>query len=189
MKCFFLPLLLFTLSIYATSLAENIVVKVTNDKGQPVANADVVAVLKSGALEVAKLDPADGQHKCQHTEECVKIYAAAPNHEGEVKKYPGTAGPVAVTLRPSATKSSLITRKTGVIPGVDGLIIPVFDSSGHTWLSATKFNIQSNGRTVPILQVSLNHQVDAVTPAGKKFKITVVDASAEASLLEYTVPK
>ncbi len=188
MKSFFF-LLLLTLSISATSFAENIVVKVTNDKGQPVANAEVVAVLKSGAFEVAKLDAADGQHKCQPAEECVKIYVAAPNHEGDVKKYPGTAGPVAVTLKPSATKNSLITRKTAVIPGVDGLIIPVFDPSGHTWLSATKFAIHNNGRPVSILQVGLNRQVDAVTPAGKKFKIAIVDASAEGSLLEYTTPK
>jgi len=187
MKRFFF--LLLTLAISATGFAENLVVKVTNDKGQAVANAEVVAVLKSGALQEAKLDPADGHYKCQPAEECVKIYVAAPEHEGEVKQHPGTAGPVTVTLKPSATKSSLITRKTGVIPGVDGLIIPVFDSSGHTWLSATKFSIHDNGRKVPILQVSLHHQVDAVTPAGKKFKISVVDASAEASLLEYTVPK
>ena|SRR5688572_21945488 len=188
MKSSFL-LLFLALCLGATGVAENIVVKVTNDKGQPVANVQVVAVLKSGALAEAKLDAADGQHKCQPNEECVKVYAAAPNHEGAAKKFPGGAGPVAITLKPSATKSSLIAKKTGEIPGVDGLIISIVDSSGHTWLSATKFALQQSGRTVPQVQIGPNRQIDAVVPGGKKFKISFVDSTVEATLLEYTTPK
>jgi hypothetical protein len=80
---------LFILTIVSsTTLAtgqttEHISVKILEGSGAPLPNADVVAILKSGAYKNAKFD--NGEYKCEPTERCVKILAAAHGFEAAVK--------------------------------------------------------------------------------------------------------
>lgn len=182
--------LILSLTISAAAVAENIVIKVTDDKGLPVQNADVVAILKSGAYQDAKVDSADGNHKCQPTEECVKVFAAAPGYEAAVKKYSGSAGTLAVTLKPNAGKGSAVVRRAGKLPGIEGWVNPKLDSSNRLSISATKIGLEEKGRPAPQrMYVSLNRPIDAQTSTGQRFKITIVDITQEVSLLEFTIPK
>jgi hypothetical protein len=67
---------------------QHIKVKVIDGSGTPLPNADVVAILKSGAYQDTKFE--NGEYKCESMERCVKIFAAAPGFEAGVK---GLRGP------------------------------------------------------------------------------------------------
>jgi hypothetical protein len=109
-------------AICSTGVADHIAVKITDKNGKQVANADVVAVLKSGAYQDAKLDATDGLYKCEPTEECVKIFVAAPGYEAASPRYSGNAGALTVALTPSAEKDSAIVRGRSRFPNIDGEI-------------------------------------------------------------------
>jgi hypothetical protein len=182
--------LLALVSFTAATLAENIAVKVVDAGGLPVQKADVVAILKSGAYQDAKLDSTDSCHKCQPTEQCVKIFAAAPGYEAESKKYSGGAGVVTITLKPNAAKGSAVVRRAGPLPGIEGSVNPHLDKKNRTYMHATKIGLEIAGRPAPQpVFFTLNRPIDAVTSTGQKFRITVIDITQEASLLEFTVPK
>jgi hypothetical protein len=186
MKMFLLGLF----GLTAMAFAEDIVVTVTNDKGQPVESADVVAILKSGAYQNAKLDKADGKYKCSPTEECIKIFAGAAGHEAAVKRYSGSQGAATVALKASETKGSAVIRRSGSLPGINGGLNPVMDAKGQTYLYSTKIGLTKNGKAAPQpVQFSLDRSIDATTDTGLKFKITVLEITPQVSLLEFTNPK
>lgn len=179
-----------TAGLAADPAAAGIAVKVSDAQGLPVKDAQVVAILKSGAYQDAKLDAADGQFKCLPTEECVKIYAAAPGFEGAVRKCSGAAGSFAVQLKQNPAKSSAIVRRTGALPGIVGMVNPYVDSSKRTGIYADKIGLEERGRPAKQpLYFAVNRPIDAVTSTGSKFKIWVMDITQEASLLEFTLPK
>ena len=189
MKTFLLALLALG-SVCLAADQQQIVIKISDAKGLPVKDAQAVAILKSGAYQDCKLDPADGQFKCQPTEECVKIYAAAPGFEGAVKKYAGTAGAVEVQLKQNPAKGSAIVRKKGPLPGIEGTVTPIYDSPGRMYMYATKIGIEVNGRPAPQpVDFIINRPISAVSQTGSKFKIWVMDITPEVSLLEFTPPK
>jgi hypothetical protein len=170
-------------SLTAVALSENIVVRVTDASGNPVQNADVVAILKSSAYQDAKFDSADGNFKCQPTESCVKVYAAAPGYEAATKRYSGASGTFTVVLKSSETKSSAVIRGSGPLPGLDGTVNPVLQANNVFTMGTRKIGLEKPGR------FSVNRAIDAVTSTGQKFKIYVVDIMPTVSLLEFTVPK
>jgi hypothetical protein len=168
--------------------AQDIRVKIIDDLGAPLPNADVVVVLKSGAYQEAKFD--NREYKCEPTERSVRIFTAAPGFEAAVKRHAGTEGVISITLKPSATKSSTIIRGGGSLPGIDGSVNPILDKWGRTYMYGSKIGFEHNRR--PALQpvaFSLNSPIDAMTSTGKRFKIWVVDITQEVSVLEFTQPK
>lgn len=167
-----------------TSFADNIiVVNVVDDKGLPVQKADVVAILKSSAYQDAPIDAADGQHKCQPAEACVKVYAAAPGYDAACKKYSGAAGAFTIVLKPSTTKSSAVIRGSGTLPGLEGTVNPTLQANNVFTMGTRKIGLEGTG------PYSTNRAIAAVTSTGQKFKIYVVDIMPTISLLEFTVPK
>jgi hypothetical protein len=177
-----------SLAISASAFADKIIVKVVDEKGLPVLKAKVVAILKSGAFQNAKLDPADEQHKCEPTEECVKLYAAATGFEGVVKKYSGTPGVVMVQMKASAEKNSSIG---GKLEGIDGSVSTMYNSKGQYHMGSDKigFAEKKGGRPVGRVDFELNRAIDVVTSTGQKFKIWVLDITPQVALLEYSNPK
>lgn len=176
--------LLALISFSAAAVADTIAVKVVDAQGLPVQKADVVAILKSGAYQDAKLDKADGQHKCHPAEECVKIYAAAPGHEAASKRYSGNSGVTTIELKASDTKGSAVIRRSGRLPGIDGTVSPMLDELKRTYMYSTKIVLDQQPQNFV-----LNHSVSAKTAAGQRFKITVLEITGDVSLLEFTNPK
>lgn len=180
-----------TLVAVSSTFADNVVVKVTDDRGLPVQKADVYAILKSGAHQHATLDAADGTHKCAPTEQCIKIFVAAPNYEGVTKKYSGSAGVFTVAMKPSAEKSSSIARGWASLPGIEGSVSLNYSSTGKYSMDAGKmaFDEKKGGRPVGRVSFDLNRAIDMRTNTGQRFKIWVVDIMPQVALLEYSTPK
>ncbi len=175
-------------TLAAGQTTQHIRVKIIDGSGAPLPNAEVVAILKSGAYQDVKFD--DGEYRCEPTERSVKIFAAAPGFEAAVKRHPGTDGVISITLKPSTTKSSTIIRRRGLLPGIDGDVNPKLDHLGRTYIYADKIGFEQNGRPAqqPVA-FSLNRPIDAMSSTGKRFKIWVVDITQEVSILEFTQPK
>lgn len=183
-----MKILLLFLAISSVCLADQITVRVIDDKGAPVLNAQVACILKSGAYQDAKLD--QGDYKAQPTEECIKVFVGAPGFEAAVKKCTGAAQMVEVTLKANPAKGSTVIRKRGKLPGFDGDISPMLDSKNRLYIYATKIGLEERGKAAaqPV-HFTLNHPIDAVTSTGSKFKIYVMDITPEVSLVEFTNPK
>lgn len=188
-KTFLLSLALAsTLSCCLADENQHIAVKVTDRTGALIPDAQVVAILKSGAYQNTFFK--NGEFTCDPTQQCIKLYAAAPGCEASVMKYPGNRGLVTMLMKPSATKSSAIIRGRASLPGIDGDINPILDSSHRTYMYATRIGLLERGRPAPQpVKFMLNRPMDAESSTGNKFKIWVVDIAQEVSILEYTLPK
>lgn len=179
---------LLLLVVSAAFAQERIAVKVSDSTGKPIENAQVVAILKSGAYQDTTLE--NGEYVCSPTEQCVKVFAAAPGYEAMVKKYSGAAGTLAVSMKASDTKNSAVIRSAGELPGIDGRINPVLDNLKRLYLYTTKIGLEANGRPAPQpLKFALGRQIDAMDSTGKDFKMWVVDITPQVSVVEFTMPK
>lgn len=189
-RCLLLLAVLVSLgSVCLAADQQQIVVNITDAKGLPVVGAQAVAILKSGAYQDCKCDPADGQFKCQPTEACVKIYAAAPGFEASCTKYSGAAGAAAVAMKQNPGKSSAIIKQRGTLPGVEGDVNPVIDKSNKLYLYSNKIGVTVNGKAIPQpVPFSLNRAIECSTSSGTKFKLWFVDSSPQVFLANFTTP-
>lgn len=171
-------------------VAQKIAVKLVDDAGVPVKGAQVSAILKSGAYQDALWDKVSGHYKCEPTEQCIKVFAAAVGHEATVARFPKDGGLFPMVLKKSPTKNSAVIHRSGLLPGIDGSINPILDNSSRTYIYTRKIGLEHKGR--PALQplyFSLNKPIDAVSPTGRNFKIWVIDITQQVSVVEYTLPK
>jgi hypothetical protein len=155
-----------------------------------VPKADVVAILKSGAYQDAKLDAADGNHKCQPTEQCIKIFAGAPNHEATAVKYSGAAGAFTVTMKPNVAKDSVVLRGRSLVPALAGELGPGMDlRTKKMHMYGWKLALLDNNRPVQPAIVNLNRPIDGQSGNGQKFKIWVIDLTPQVAVAEFTHPQ
>ena len=171
-------------------VVQKIAVKLVDDAGVPVKGAQVSAILKSGAYQDALWDKVSGHYKCEPTEQCIKVFAAAVGHEATVARFPRDGGEFPMVLKKSPTKNSAVIHRSGFLPGIDGSINPILDNSSRTYIYTRKIGLEHKSR--PALQplyFSLNKPIDAVSPTGRNFKIWVIDITQQVSVVEYTLPK
>ena len=182
--------LLFQFCYLGAQGAQKIQVKLVDDKGVPVLNAQVSAILKSGAYQDALWDKVSGLYKCEPTQQCIKVFAAAVGHEATVAKFPRDGGLFPMVLKKSPVKNSAVIHSAGSLPGIDGTINPILDSQRRTYVYARKIGLEQRGRpAMQPLYFVLNKPIEAVSPTGSPFKIWVVDITQEVSIVEYTLPK
>ena len=181
---------LFQVCCSGAQTAQKVVIKLVDDKGVPVQNAQVAVNLKSGAYQDALWDQASGHYKCEPTEQCIKVFAAAVGHEASVAKFSRDGGLFPMVLKKSPVKNSAVIHSSGSLPGVDGTINPILDSQLRTYIYARKIGLEHQGRPAmqPLVFV-INKPIEAVSPTGRPFKIWVVDITLEVSIVEYTLPK
>ena len=182
--------LLFQICYSGAQGAQKIQVKLVDDKGVPVQNAQVAAILKSGAYQDALWDQATGYYKCEPAEQCIKVFAGAVGHEAAVTRFPKDGGLFPMVLKKSSTKNSAVIHRAGYLPGIEGSINPKLDSQRRTYIYARKIGLEYRGRpAMQPLDFVINKPIEAVSPTGRPFKIWVVDITQEVSIVEYTLPK
>ncbi len=188
--CIFAVAVIFHLSTLQAQVVQKIAIKLVDDAGVPVKGAQVSAILKSGAYQDALWDKVSGHYKCEPTEQCIKVYAAAVGHEATVARFPKDGGLFPVVLKKSATKNSAVIHGSGNLPGIDGSINPILDNQRRTYVYARKIGLESRGKpAMQPLYFIINKPIDAVSPTGSSFKIWVVDITQEVSVVDYTLPK
>lgn len=163
-----------------------VTVTVLGRDGKPLLNAKVALVLKSGAYQSADLK--DGVYISLPTQQPAKVFAACEGYEAYAGNCNGQA-PLTITLAASAQKNSTVIHRRGPLPGIEGDINPILDSSKRTYVYATKIGLMSSGR--PALQplyFKLKQPIEAVSSTGSKFRIWVKEITPEVSLVEYTKP-
>jgi hypothetical protein len=171
-------------------VVQKIAVKLVDDAGVPVKGAQVSAILKSGAYQDALWDKVSGHYKCEPTEQCIKVFAAAVGHEATVARFPKDGGLFPMVLKKSPTKNSAVIHGSGELPGIDGWINPILDSQRRTYIYARKIGLESRGRpAMQPLYFAINKPIEAVSPTGRSFKIWVIDITQEVSVVDYTLPK
>jgi hypothetical protein len=171
-------------------VVQKIAVKLVDDAGVPVKGAQVSAILKSGAYQDALWDKVSGHYKCEPTEQCIKVFAAAVGHEATVARFPKDGGLFPMVLKKSPTKNSAVIHSSGELPGIDGWINPILDSQRRTYIYARKIGLESRGRpAMQPLYFAINKPIEAVSPTGRSFKIWVIDITQEVSVVDYTLPK
>ncbi len=177
------------LTVHA-QVVQKITIKLVDDAGVPVKGAQVTAILKSGAYQDALWEKVSGHYKCEPTEQCIKVFAAAVGHEATVARFPRDGGVFPMVLKKSSTKNSAVIQRSGILPGVDGSVNPILDNLNRTYIYTRKIGLEQKGR--PALQplyFSLNKPIDAVSPTGRNFKIWVIDITQQVSVVEYTLPR
>ena len=169
---------------------QQITVKLADAAGKPITTGQVAAILKSGAYQQAILDTTTNEYRCDPTEKCVKLFAAAEGHEAAVNSYSGTVGTVTIPMKSSTTKNSTIIYRRGQLPGIEGDVNPIYDNLKRLYLYTDKIGLEKNGRPAQQpLTFKLNQRIDAVSPTGRPFKIWIIDITQQVSVLEYTLPK
>lgn len=178
--------LIFTAHVHAQAPA-GITVNVL-DGDQPVLNAKVALILKSGAYQMAKL--AGDAYTCQPPAPCIKVFAAAPGYEAGVMKVPaGATGAITVSLKPSPTKNSAIIESAGPLPGIQGRVNPILDKTQRLFFYAKEIGLlEANRPAMQPIKFTLKHEINAETATGQRFKIWVIDITQQVSVLEYTMP-
>ena len=191
MKCLHAFILISIASVCSLNAqdSQKISVRVVNDAGQIIKNAQVTAILKSGAYQDVLYDAASGEYRCQPTEKCIKLFAGAFGHEASSVRFPGAGGLFSLSLKKSPIKNSTVIHGSGSLAGIDGTVNPIWDNLKRTYIYTRKIGLESKGKpAMQPLYFSLNKPIDAVSPTGKPFKIWVIDITQQVSLVEYTLP-
>jgi hypothetical protein len=151
-------------------------VTVKSSSGNQVKDVQVFLVLKEGIFQKGVPDEA-GNFKFNKPSKSAYLLAAAPDHEGERILYTGK-DEVAITLKESTTRSSVIGASGAELLGKGGSIQPY--GLNFMYCSGIVFR---NGVTSTF---GLNRPVQAIDADGKQFRIYIKEQFPPVYLIEYT---
>lgn len=165
------------------------IVNVLDGLNQPITNAKVSLILRSGAYQNAALD--GDKYTCATPGPCVRVYAAAPGHEAYSAKVANlSSGSINVKLTPSSTKNSTLIPKVGKLDGIDGEVKPLLDSQNRLYLWTDKIGLlDGNKPALQPIKFTIGNPITAETATGKRFTIWIKDITQQVSLVEYTMPQ
>ncbi|MCS0584600.1 TIR domain-containing protein [Massilia pinisoli] len=158
-------------------------VTVLNEEKQPIARASLTAIADNGTTKDA-LTSAEGTAAITiQTRRLYKLLIAHPDYPGAVVANWDPSDDLTVTLCATENLGSVIMHSTGHIPGLEGRLNPIMDTSSRTYLYADNIAINRGVQQPGNFQVDVPLELEDSN--GVVMQVRVLHIQGHTSLIEY----
>ena len=161
-------------------------ISVYSTEGCPISEATVVAIADNATTKSAKTDREGVAHLIIATRRRYQLLIAHREFPGAVVNSWDPAEDINVTLVSSENTGSVICMSTGYIPGLEGRLNPILDTSNRTYLYANNIAIDG-GKNQPAT-FKVNEPFELEDSNGVVMQVRVLHIQGQTSLLQYTYP-
>ena len=153
----------------------------------PISKATVVAIADNATTKLADTNENGVARLIIATRRRYQILIAHPDFPGAVVDAWDPADDIKVTLASSDNTGSVIFMSTGYIPGLEGRLNPILDTSNRTYLYAD--NIAIDGCRNRPAKFKVGDPFDLEDSNGMIMQVRVLYIQGQTSLLQYVRPK
>jgi hypothetical protein len=159
-------------------------VTVISSEGQPIAGASVTAIADNNTTK-GSVTSIDGVATIGiPTRRSYQLLVAHPNHPGAVVPSWDPGDDVTVTLFTSENTGSVICMSTVHIPGLDGRLNPILDTSNRTYIYADNIAISGGDQQPAAFKVNVPFELEDSN--GVCMQVRVLHIQGRTSLLQYS---
>ncbi|WP_368485829.1 TIR domain-containing protein [Pseudoalteromonas sp. SD03] len=162
-------------------------ITVTSTLGNPVEGATVVAIADNNTTKSAASE-SDGVAKLMiSTRRSYQILVSHPDYPGAIVQSWDSAEDLKIVLASTDNTGSVICMSTGYIPGLQGRLNPILDTSNRTYLYAD--NIAINGGQNQPTTFSIDEPFELEDCDGVIMQVKVLHIQGRTSLLQFVHAK
>ena len=153
----------------------------------PISNATVVAIADNATTKSANTDEKGVANLLIATRRRYQILIAHPDFPGAVVDAWDSAEDIKITLASSENTGSVICKGTGYIPGLEGRLNPILDTSNRTYLYADNIAIDG-GKNQPAT-FNVGDLFELEDSNSIIMQVRVLHIQGQTSLLQYVHPR
>ena len=153
--------------------------------GDPVPDAHVLLIAQN-ATYIEGLSDASGRIflKSEINEKPRTVFCAALHFSAFLERDYSTNKTLVIRLKAKTAGGSILIRDgVGGLPGLNGFLNPILDTSARTYIYAPNVAI-NNGKPQPV-NFSRNEALTLEDNEGHRFRATIIEIIGSSSLLEY----
>ena len=158
-------------------------ISVMSTSGAAVFAATVVAIANNDTTKTGKTDSSGNACLTIPTRRQYQLLVAHPEFPGAVIPSWDPAEDIQVSLEPIENTGSVICHSTGYIPGLEGRLNPILDTSNRTYLYADNISIDG-GKNQPAT-FKINHPIELEDCNGVVMLIRVLHIQGRTSLIQF----
>ena len=155
--------------------------------GDPISKSTIVALADNATTKSANTDEQGVARLIIATRRRYQLLIAHPDFPGAVVHAWDPAEDIKVTLASNENTGSVICMSTGYIPGLEGRLNPILDSSNRTYLYADNIAIDG-GRNQPAT-FKVGEPFELEDSNGIIMEVRVLHIQGRTSLLQYVHPR
>lgn len=173
-----------TTSTFVSADPTTLSVAIHDDEGAPITGCTVIVQADNGTTIEGQTN-ADGKAALTFsTRRAFKLLVAHPLYPAVVLERVDPIDGVAVSLPRTDNVGSVVMHSTGYIPGFNGYLNPILDTSGRRYLYADNIAIDG-GKPQPIL-FAINEPIELEDANGVVVYATVKHIASRVALLHYS---
>lgn len=162
-------------------------ISVTSTSGVAIPAATVVAIADNDTSKTGKTDSSGVATLTIPTRRRYQLLVAHPDFPGAVIPSWNPAEDIQVELAPTENIGSVICHSTGYIPGLEGRLNPILDTSKRTHLYADNIAIDGGKNQPAIFKV--NHPLELEDCNGVVMLVRILHIQGRTSLVQYIHPR
>ncbi|HVM92852.1 MAG TPA: hypothetical protein VMT67_08585 [Terriglobales bacterium] len=160
-------------------------ITIENAAGDPVPNVHVL-LIAANATYIEGLSDSAGHVflKSQVNDKPRTVFCAVPLFAARLERGYSPNKTLIITLKAKPTGGSLLIRDgVGELPGLSGLLNPILDTLGRTYIYAHNVAI-NDGKLQPV-NFSRNEPLKVEDNENHRFRVVIIEIIGSSSLLEY----
>ena len=165
------------------SAGSALIVRTTTDGDIPIKGVSVCALAKNGTTINALTDQNGSASLQLLKSQAYTLLIAHPRHPSKLMEKISDGRNVDIRIPIGRNMGSLVIHSTGHIPGLNGRLNPILDTSNRTYLYAD--NIAINGGQAQPTTFVVNEPFELEDAQGSRFEVRVKLIVARTTLLDY----
>lgn len=161
-------------------------IKVISSLGDPIQGVSVIAIANNNTTKSSTSNEHGVAELKISTRRNYQLLIAHPHYPGAIIQAWDSGEDVNVTLAATENTGSVICMSTGYIPGLQGRLNPILDTSNRTYLYAN--NIAINGGQNQPATFSINDPFELEDCEGVIMQVRVLHIQGRTSLLQFVHP-
>jgi hypothetical protein len=162
-------------------------IKINSSLGEPIQGASVIAIADNNTTKSSVSDEQGIAALTISTRRNFQLLIAHPRYPGAIIQSWDSGEDMNVTLATTENTGSVICMSTGYIPGLQGRLNPILDTSNRTYLYADNIAI-NDGENQPATFL-INNPFDLEDCDGVIMQVRVLHIQGSTSLLQFVHPK
>lgn len=162
-------------------------ISVVSTLGAAVSGATLVAIADNNTTKTGKTDSSGVAILTIPVRRSYQLLVAHPDFPGAVIPSWDPAEDIQVSLAPTEDTGSVVCHSTGYIPGLEGRLNPILDTSNRTYLYAD--NIAINGGENQPTTFKVNHPFELEDCNGVVMQVRVLHIQGHTSLIQFVRPR
>jgi hypothetical protein len=169
---------------YSTANPTRCIIIVEDDLGAPIAGCALTAQADNGTAIEGVTDASGHCELVVNTQRIYRLLVAHPNYPAAVVEHVEPAEGIKILLHRSQNVGSTVIHGSGQIPGLQGRLNPILDTSNRLYLYAD--NIAIDGGKLQPVPFSINVPIELEDANGTIIFVTIKQIAGRISLLQYT---